>query len=419
MTAERGPAPTGRDGQAAPGGPGGDPAPARENETPPDAGQNGQHGQSGDAAECPPNYRAVRQRYVRQVAANRRARRRRIGLAVVGTMSALTLLVAGIVWLVAGYVSASLARLDAGTSGTPTSGPINILVAGVDSRSGLTYREQVELHVGHTPGANSDTMLLVHIPANHQSVQVVSLPRDSWVNIPGHGMNKINAAYGLGGPRLMVSTVEQATGLPVNDYVEVNFLGFVRVIDILGGVDICVPYAIDDSYTGLHLSAGRHHVYGVTALKFARDRHSFATSDFARIADQQQLLSSLFAEATASGVLANPVRLQQVVASVTAAVKVDNGFNVIALADELRGIGPSDISFTTVPIASMNYVTPTGESAVQWNAPAAAALFSWLQNNTGPVRPGSGGHSNSSSAPPSGGSGAPGGQRTAAQDACA
>ena len=97
---------------------------------------------------------------------------------------------------------------------------------------------------------------------------MVSLPRDSWVNIPGHGMNKINAALGLGGPQLMVQTVEQATGLTINDYIEVNFLGFVKVIDALGGVNICLPYAVDDPYSGLHLTAGsapreRHHGAGV------------------------------------------------------------------------------------------------------------------------------------------------------------
>ena len=93
--------------------------------------------------------------------------------------------------------------------------------------------------------------MLIHVSADRSRVTVVSLPRDSWVNIPGHGMNKINAAYGLGGPQLMVQTVEQATGLTINDYVEVNFLGFVKVIDALGGVNICLPYAVDDSYSGL------------------------------------------------------------------------------------------------------------------------------------------------------------------------
>ena len=343
---------------------------------------------------------------MRQVATSQRARRHRFVLIVAGTLSVATLLVSCGAWVVTTYISAGLDRLDAGTSGTPTSGPVNILVVGIDTRGGLTHRQEVNLHVGNDVGTNTDTMMLVHIPANHESVQVVSLPRDSWVNIPGHGMNKINAAYGIGGPALMVSTVEQATGLDINDYVEVNFLGFVNVINALGGVNVCLPYAVDDSDSGLDLSAGPHHVDGVTALEFARDRHSFATSDLARISDQQQLLSSAFTEATQSGVLANPVRLHEVLVSVTASVRVDQGFNLFELADQLRGLKSSDVSFTTVPIATIDYQTPTGESAVLWNQPAAAALFHRLQTDN-PQSTQSGTSNGSSS-----------GTHTAAQDAC-
>jgi LCP family protein required for cell wall assembly len=352
-----------------------------------DGARRAGQGASGRASVRRPDPGAARQRLTRPIGTSRKARRQRLVLAVVGTMSVITLLVSGSAWVLTSYVSSSLGRVNAGTSGTPSSGPVNILVAGIDTRDGLTHRQEVELHVGNAISSNSDTLMLVHIPANHQSIQVVSLPRDSWVAIPGHGMSKINAAYGLGGPQLMVSTVEQATGLMINDYIEVDFLGFVKVINALGGVNICVPFAVDDSDSGLHLSEGPHHVDGVTALEFARDRHSFATSDLARITDQQQLLSSLFAEATETGVLANPVRLQQFLSSVTAAVKVDKGFDLIRLADELRGMRPANVTFTTVPISSANYTTPTGESAVLWDASAAAALFTSLKRDTGTARP--------------------------------
>jgi LCP family protein required for cell wall assembly len=361
------------------------------------------------------DYAAAQRRFQQHITINRMARRQRLLLTAVGAISVVTLLVSGSAWMVAGYVSSGLARLDAGTSGTPVSGPVNILLAGVDTRGGLARQQQLRLHVGNVTGANTDTMMLVHIPADRQSIQVVSLPRDSWVEIPGHGMNKINAAYGLGGPRLMVSTVEQAAGLTINDYAEVSFTGFVRVINELGGVNVCLPFAVDDSESGLHLPAGRHHVDGATALKFARDRHSFATSDLARITDQQQLLASLFAQATAAGVLANPVRLQQVVSSATASVTVDRGFNATELANELRDIKPDGVSFTTVPIATPDYQTPTGESAVLWNQAAAAALFHRLNTDAGlapPPRPGPGAR------PPGAAPAAHPGQHTAAQAAC-
>jgi hypothetical protein len=165
----------------------------------------------------------------------------------------------------------------------------------------------------------------------------------------------------------------------------VNFLGFVRVIDALGGVNICLPFAVDDPDSGLHMSAGMHHVNGITALEFARDRHSFALSDLTRIQDQQQLISSALSEGLKSGVLANPVRLGSFLSSVSAAIRVDQGFNVVSLADELRGISPSDVTFTTVPLANTNYQTPTGESAVLWNASAAAALFNGLKTDQPPA----------------------------------
>ncbi len=325
----------------------------------------------------------ARQQWLRLLAVGRRARRQRLQILALATASAITLCLAGGSWVLTSYVSDSLGRVNADTSGTPASGPINILVAGIDTRGGLTRREQIQLHVGDAISDNTDTLMLVHIPANHASAEVVSLPRDTWIDIPGHGMNKINAALGIGGPQLMVKTVEQATGLVINDYIEIDFLGFVNVIDALGGVNVCLPFAVNDPYSGLDLSAGPHHVDGVTALEFVRDRHSFALSDIARIGDQQQLLSSVFTEAMSSGLLANPIRLERFLSSVTAAVKVDDGFNLIELAQELRGLRAQDVTFTTVPLASMNYTTPTGQSAVLWDKTAAAALFKRLRDDTG------------------------------------
>jgi LCP family protein required for cell wall assembly len=326
-----------------------------------------------------------RQQLMARISAGRRARQRRTLLVATGALSALIMLVSGSAWALTGYVNSHLGRVNAGVSGTPSSGPLNILVAGLDERTGLTRLQQARLHVGQNSGeTNTDTLMLVHVPADHRYIRVVSLPRDSWVNIPGHGMNKINAALGLGGPQLMVQTVEQATGLTINDYVEVNFLGFVKVIDALGGVNICLPYAVDDPDSGLNISAGMHHVDGITALEFARDRHSFPSSDLARIQDQQQLISSAFTEAASSGVLANPVRLESFLSATSAAIRVDEGFNVVSLADELRGLSPGDVTFTTVPLANTSYMTPSGEEAVLWNTSAATALFNGLKTDQPP-----------------------------------
>jgi LCP family protein required for cell wall assembly len=328
---------------------------------------------------------SAQQRLMAQIAAGRKARQQRTMLTILGGMSALVLFASGSAWAVTSYVTGHVGRISVGTSGTPSSGPLNILVAGVDIRAGLSAHQQALLHVGHAVSDNSDTLMLVHVPADHSYVQVISLPRDSWVRIPGHGMNKINSAFGIGGAPLMVRTVAAATGLTINDYIEVNFLGFVKVIDALGGVNICLPFAVDDAYSGLHLSAGAHHVNGITALEFARDRHSFAASDLARIGNQQQLLATLLSQSVNAGTLSNPFELRRLLSSLTSAIQVDQGLNIVSLASQLRGIRPRDVAFSTVPLANLNYQTPAGQSAVLWNASQASRLFSELKNDQRPT----------------------------------
>lgn len=383
----------------------------------------------------------ARRRLAARAAAGARARRQRRVVLFCAALSSLVLILSGTAWGLTRYVNDTVGRVNAGTAGTPSSGPLNVLLAGVDLRSGLTPQQQRTLHVGHVVSSNSDTMMLVHVSANRRRVAVVSLPRDSWVDIPGHGMNKINAAFGLGGPRLMVATVQHLTGLKIDNFVEVNFLAFVTIVNALGGVNICLPFAVNDPDSGLRLSAGMHHVDGITALKYARDRHSFALSDLTRIKNQQSLLSSLLHEAISSGTLANPVKFSAFLRAVLGAVKVDRGLDVTALAKKLRGISMSDVRFLTVPLSTIDYRTPTGESAVRWDASAAKRIFAALKADqpvpsSSPAAHGHQGHSSGSHAAGHGasGAGAPGnapgtsgsatkptttaGTRTAAQASC-
>ena len=330
----------------------------------------------------------AQQRLMARIASSRKARQRRAFLVASTIVSGLVLFVAGAGWALTGYVNHMVGRVDAGTTSAPAGGPLNILLVGVDRRNGLTMKQIRQLHVGRVEGTiNTDTMMLVHVsPARHQ-VTVVSLPRDSWVNIPGHGMSKINAAYGLGGPKLMVKTVEQATGLVVNDYVEVNFVAFVKVVDALGGVNVCLPQALDDQASGIHLKAGHHHLNGITALKYARDRHSFPLQDLTRIKDQQGLIATEMNKLISSGTLTNPIRMASLLNTVLPALRVDKGLNVSALADELRGITAHDIAFVTVPLANINYQAPDGELAVQWNMGQAGRLFTEIHNDQAIIKP--------------------------------
>ncbi|HEY1914016.1 MAG TPA: LCP family protein [Streptosporangiaceae bacterium] len=366
-------------------------------------------------------------RLMARIAAGRKARQRRAFLVGSAIVSTLVLFVAGAGWALTGYVNRAVARVNAGTTSAAPGAPLNILVAGVDRRNGLTSHQEAALHVGRVEGtANSDTLMLVHISPAHSRVTVISLPRDSWVNVPGFGMNKINAAYGLGGPQLMVKTVEQATGLVINDYVEVNFLAFVTVIDALGGVNVCLPEALDDSSSGVHLAAGFHHLDGIQALEYARDRHSFPLEDLTRIQDQQSLISTALSKIISSGTLENPLRVAQLLNAVLPALRVDKGLNVAGLADEMRGISPHDVVFVTVPIGNLDYQAPNGEDAITWNTSQANQLFDEISNDQPVLKPPAPkakakttakGHAKQKAKPkPAGWQ--PAGARTAAQAAC-
>src|ERR1700722_14467469 len=373
-----------------PGGPGEPPSAPDEPVTGP--GQRGdppapRPGSPPRGGRRRPGPSAAQQRLMTRIAAGRKARQSRLMLNVSAGLSVVLLFVAGTAWEFTSYINDTIGRVNAATAGTPASGPLNVLLAGVDQRSGLTRHQELALHVGDDVSSNSDTMMLIHVSGDRSRVTVISIPRDSWVNIPGHGFNKINAAYGLGGPKLVVQTVEANTGLTINDFVQVNFLGFVKVIDALGGVNICLPFAVDDQDSGLHLAKGLHHVSGITALESARDRHSFATSDLARIQDQQRLLSSMLSEAISSGTLGNPVKLDRFLHAALAAIKVEQGLNVAALADQMQGVSPSDVRFMTVPLSNYNYQTPTGELAVLWNASQSRALFNELRHDQPATKP--------------------------------
>src|SRR5258708_33098520 len=213
-------------------------APSRGAGLPPDSAQqaeipdprpSGKTRRAGSRRRPSPAH--AQQQLMARSSAGRKARQRRVLLMASGAMSALVLLAAGSAWALTSYVNGHLARVNAGTVGTPSSGPLNILVAGIDERSGLTRRQQLLLHVGRSTGEiNTDTLMVVHVPADHRYVKVVSLPRDSWVNIPGHGMNKINAALSIGGAPLLARTVQPDPRLPISDYLEVHVLPFVKVV---------------------------------------------------------------------------------------------------------------------------------------------------------------------------------------------
>jgi len=259
-----------------------------------------------------------------------------------------------------------------------TSAGTNWLITGSDSRAGLSRAEIDALHVGFDEGTlNSDSIMLLHMGSGRPVL--ISIPRDSYVDIPGHGWNKINAALAFGGASLLIQTVENVTGLKIDHYMGIGFGGLVAVVNKIGGVPICLKTALNDSSSGVHLAAGCHNLNGDQALAFVRDRHSFATEDLQRIQDQRAFLSALLKKATSPGVYLDPFTALPFGSTAASSMSVDKGTSLLDLVHAASGL--RDPETGTVPIADNNYYTSAGD-AVLWNKTKATELFSALKNDS-------------------------------------
>jgi LCP family protein required for cell wall assembly len=253
----------------------------------------------------------------------------------------------------------------------------NWLIAGSDSRQGLTSHQISSLHVGRDFGTeNSDSLMLLHMGGRPV---LLSIPRDSYVPIPGFGSNKINAALGFGGPALLVRTVENATGLRIDHYMGIGFGGLVHVVNQVGGVRMCLPAALHDTDSGVSLPKGCHNLDGAQALAFVRDRHSFADEDLQRIQDQRAFLKALLEKATSPSVYLNPVTALRFGSSAASSISVDRGtqlYDLIKVAFALRRPQTG-----TVPVANANFITANAGDALLWDRGQALQLFNALKND--------------------------------------
>jgi LCP family protein required for cell wall assembly len=277
-------------------------------------------------------------------------------------------------------------------------GSTTFLLVGSDGRTGMSRADMKRLHVGNeatAAGRRADTMLLVHVSARHGTVDVVSLPRDSYVTVPAHvstggdrvpeRRNKLNAAYAFGGPALTVATIERTTGVRVDHYLEVDFLGFVRLVDAVGGVDVCSPTRLRDRKAGLRLPAGVNHVDGETGLAYVRARHLDARADLGRVERQQRFLAAMVDRATSRDVLLDPRALVRFLDAALSAVRADPGLTedeLVQLGTRLRHVSGDDIRFRTVPVANPSYRSANAGSVALWDASAARAVFTSMRDDT-------------------------------------
>ncbi|MGH3568693.1 MAG: LCP family protein [Pseudonocardia sp.] len=283
------------------------------------------------------------------------------------------------------YIDQNLNRaaaLPTGSAAVPSTAGTNWLIVGSDSRAGLTAQEQRDLATGGDVGQRTDTIMLLH--SGSGGATLVSLPRDSFVDIPGQGRGKLNAAYTFGGAELLVRSVEQATGLRIDHYAEIGFGGFVGAVDAVGGVELCAPEAIKDRKAALDIEAGCQEMDGATALGYVRTRVT-AASDFDRVERQRAFLSALVSQATSPTTLLNPFRLVPLGTALSGAITVDDGDHVWHLAGlglAMRGLTGGDGITTTVPVAGTRNVG--GQSVVRWDRDRASKLFDALARDETP-----------------------------------
>lgn len=305
-------------------------------------------------------------------------------LYVVSILTGLTLLLCGGVvgglWLYADSIDDRIDRVDAFT-GLPeqarpekvTPKALNILLLGSDSRA---TRDEPE----NGDGARTDTIIVVHVPADRQNAQLISLPRDTWAAIPGHGNNKINSAFQRGGTPLMVQTVEEFTKIRIDHVVLIDFFGFKDVIDALGGVDLVV----DKEFKSIHpphrkFAQGLQHMNGEAALDYSRQRYQFKDGDFSRIEHQQQVIKAVMEKAASRGLLTDAPKLNGFVRATASALTVDRELSVFDLALELRHLRSKDLVFLTSP--SKGTGNQDGQSVVLTDPVKAPELFAAVNSD--------------------------------------
>jgi LCP family protein required for cell wall assembly len=348
-------------------------------------------------------------------------------------MALLVITVSGIGHGVVNGVNGAINRVDAfgGMQGRPdgTKGT-NYLLVGTDGRDGLDPSDKQRYHLGGAPCHCTDTIMLVHLSEDRQRAGVVSIPRDSYVRLPGTSapaptassgasptassgalraagaafsgaspaaLNgspavtdpllstrpaKINQAYADGGPKLTVRPVEQLTGVHIDHYLEVDFTSFMKTVDVIGGVQVCTAQPLKDSYTGLDLPVGTTTLNGGQALQYVRSRHIDGSADLGRMQRQQRFLAQVIHKITRGNTLSDPVALSRIATTALGSVRADQGLgpaDLIALAKGMKGLSTGSADFASVPLSDLDYEVPGIGSTVKWDSAQAGKLWAAIR----------------------------------------
>lgn len=257
--------------------------------------------------------------------------------------------------------------------------PLNILLLGSDSGGGSGETE----NLADVPQAGrSDTMMWVHIPGDRQNVFVMSVMRDLWVEIPGEGTHKLNAAYSFGGVPKTVQTLETMFGTRIDHVAAVDMAGFEGLVDSLGGVDITVPESFPAGNGGKSFQAGAQHMDGDTALSFVRERYAFSDGDYSRVRNQQLFMKAVAQKVMTPQTLTNPGRISDMVSGLSPYLTLDETLNsgeLVSIGRTMTDVRSDDLEMFTVPTKGVGRAK--GQSVVWPDEQAIAEIGSALSHD--------------------------------------
>ncbi|MCW0212430.1 MAG: LCP family protein [Pseudonocardia sp.] len=315
-----------------------------------------------------------------------RRRGRRVLVGVVAALLVIVLAVAAAVWVVTDRLGDNVARvpnafagIDEATRPVEDAAATTFLLVGTDTRAdGPTTG--TDAAAGTDAGSQrSDVIMLAHLAADGTTASVTSIPRDSWVDIPGRGKNKINAAYAFGGAPLLIRTVENLTGVRIDHFGVIDFAGFQQMVDSVGGIDVRVAAAT--SNFGVDFHEGLNHLDGAQALAYVRQRYGLPNGDLDRAKRQQNALRALLGKVSSSS--SDLVGLYDLVDATSRTVSVDDtltngGLRTLALDN--RNLRASGVTFTSAPVAGLGREGP--QSVVYLDDAAGAELWSAVRGGT-------------------------------------
>jgi len=303
---------------------------------------------------------------------------------------------------------------DDGGGDKPADGARDILLVGLDSRTdaqGNPLPREVldELRAGDADGElNTDSLIFVHIPNDGSKAVAISLPRDTYVDIPGgYGKHKINSAYARAmlaarkdlqkqgvtdpkeldvkanqaGAKELIETVQKLTGSTIDNYAAVNLLGFSEITKAIGGVDVCLNNTVKDQYSGANFSKGQHTISGVEALEFVRQRHGLPNGDLDRVVRQQVFMAGMARKVLSAGTLTSPAKLSDLIEAIKKSVVLNQNWDIVGFAQQMKGLTGGQLEFRTIPVKNIDYKTPEDGSAIQVD-PAEVKQF--VQGLAGP-----------------------------------